>query len=385
MGLLSGLFGSGPKAPPPPDPYRVAGAQTDLNRDTAAYNAALNRVNTTTPFGSQSYRITGTDPSTGAPIYEQNISLDPQLQALYNERFGQQATVQGITADMLASLPRGGVDTSGLPALQGNIDMSGAPAFSFNPQGGDLQRNLNTSGLPELQTDVSQMRQGAQDALYARNTEYLNPQFQRDEQALRSRLANQGIVEGSEAYQNAMQDFDRSKEIAYRQARNESIAGAGTEASRLFDIGSRARGQMFGEELAGGQFQNLAQGQAYGQSANNAQMQNQSRAQMLAEMLGQGQFANSARQQGFGERLTNQTLPFDQYLAMSGSNNLDMPQFDSMPTVATQPADITGPMYQQYQALVDNYNARAQSRNNLMGGLFGLGSAAILANALEAA
>src|SRR5690348_7494272 len=72
-----------PKAPAAPDPKVVAEAQTGQNRDTAGYNAALNRVNTYGPAGSQEYTNTGTDPVTGAPIYRQDIKLDPMLEQAY--------------------------------------------------------------------------------------------------------------------------------------------------------------------------------------------------------------------------------------------------------------------------------------------------------------
>jgi len=75
MGLLSGLFHSAPKPPTPPDPNVVANAQNQQNQRAALYSAGLNRYTTNTPYGSQRYQITGTDPVTGAPTYEQNLSL----------------------------------------------------------------------------------------------------------------------------------------------------------------------------------------------------------------------------------------------------------------------------------------------------------------------
>ena len=77
------------KVPAAPDPNTVADAQTRLNQDTAAYNAALNRTNTNTPLGSQSWTMTGRDPVTGAPMYDQNISLSPEQQRLYEQQTGQ--------------------------------------------------------------------------------------------------------------------------------------------------------------------------------------------------------------------------------------------------------------------------------------------------------
>ena len=64
--LLDFAPGKGGSAPPPPDPYATSAAQTQSNQQTAAYNAAINRGNTITPYGSSTY-TTRTDPTTGAP------------------------------------------------------------------------------------------------------------------------------------------------------------------------------------------------------------------------------------------------------------------------------------------------------------------------------
>lgn len=192
---MDGMFGGGKKTPKAPDPYAVSDAQTQSNQETAAYNATLNRVNTNTPFGSQTFRQTGTDPTTGAPIWEQNIALSPDQQALLEQQQGQNLALGNISQnqiDQMAQLYARGIDPN----------------------------------------SVGQFRQEAQDALYNRNTQYLDRDYERSEAQERNRLANQGVVEGSEAYNSAMDRFGRDKEIAYRQARNEAIAGGGAEADR---------------------------------------------------------------------------------------------------------------------------------------------------------
>jgi hypothetical protein len=282
----------GSKPPPPPDPNAVANAQTGLNERSALYTAGLNRYTTNTPLGSQSYRITGTDPITGAPNYEQNVSLDPQLEARYRQQMG---------------LDTGLADASGKVLSQ----INGQSPFSFG-------------GLPDLPTDYEGLRKSQSDALYKRNTDYLDPQFKQTEDSLRSRLANQGIVEGSEAYTNAVGDFNRGKEFSYGQARDSAIAGGGAEADRAFDTQSRARQQML------------------------------------------------------SERLTGYQLPYEQLASLHGvTGGVNLPQFGQASDVGTSPADITNPIYQNYQGLIDAYNAKQGSRNATMGGLFSLGSAAI--------
>src|SRR5688572_24700208 len=107
---------SGGKIPQAPDPYEISDAQTQSNQDTAAYNAALNRVNTHTPFGSQTFTQTGTDAS-GAPIYDQNITLSPQQQQLLDMQQGQDLSLGGISGNQIDQMSQAyarGIDPNSL-------------------------------------------------------------------------------------------------------------------------------------------------------------------------------------------------------------------------------------------------------------------------------
>src|SRR4030067_362544 len=101
---------SGPEAP---DPYKVSEAQTQSNKETAAYNASLNRINQSSPFGSINYTQTGTDPTTGAPMYSQETQLSPELQQLLTSQIGTQQGLSGAITGALSRLP-GQFDASGI-------------------------------------------------------------------------------------------------------------------------------------------------------------------------------------------------------------------------------------------------------------------------------
>ncbi len=281
------------QAPAPPDPNVVARAQSQQNQQAALYNAGLNRFNTYTPFGSQEFSTSGIDPTTGAPIYEQNIKLDPQLEQQYRQQMQQNSLLGNAGGNLVNQI-------------------NGMSPFSL-------------SGLPGRQ-DLGDIRQQSQDALYARNTEYLDPQFQRGEDSLRTRLANQGIVEGSEAYRNAVSDFDRGKETAYRQARNESIIGGGAETDRAFSMDEQLRNNALSEYMLG-------------------------------------------RQQ-----------PYSELGQIRGLTGIESPQFAAPSQVGIGAPDIQSLYNQQYQGQLDSYNSKQQGKNNLMSGLFSLGSSAILAS-----
>lgn len=207
---LATLEGKGGDAPSAPDPTVVGSAETKTNEDTASYNKALNQNNYTNPFGSQQSQVVGTDPKTGAPIYQTNITANPKLQTAMDSLLGNIGTSN--TAD-----------TSALNGLFG------------------VSNNLNSR-------DASGMTQ-AQNAYYDQATSYLDPQFAQQDEALKSSLANQGITPGSEAYNNAMGNQSRQKTFAYNQAQDSAITQgtqlglntANTQAGLFGQIGSTAQ------------------------------------------------------------------------------------------------------------------------------------------------
>lgn len=177
-----------------PDPYATAAAQTQSNEATAKYNAALNRVSTYTPYGNQVYSQTGTD-SSGAPMWRSDISLAPQAQQELDNELAQNTQISKIGTQL----------------------------------GQQIGDNLSQPMSNEAQT-----RQAAQDAYYGREAQYLDPQWSQGQSDLDAKLANQGIVQGSAAYERAQGDFGRQKQLAYSDARDAAIGqGATAQAQAI--------------------------------------------------------------------------------------------------------------------------------------------------------
>lgn len=311
----------GGKAPAAPDPNVVSAAQTKSNKETAAYNAAVNRNNTYTPLGSQTYKFKGYDPATGAPMYDETVSLSPDAQAQFDQEMQQNRQLNNVAGGMLGQIGQTyakPMDTSGLPQLQGSLD---------------------TSGLPQLYGagDLEGARTQTQDALYQRQAQYLDPEWQRRQEGELTRLANMGVTEGSAAWEDAIARMGRERQGAYADARMAAIGAGGDEMSRLSGIASQNRGQMYGE------------------------------------LLGGAQFGNQARSQGLEELYALRNQPLNEFNALRSASPVAMPNFQSAPDVAMQGTDVGGNIWNSYNANLNNYNAQQASKNGMLGGLMQLG------------
>jgi hypothetical protein len=194
----------------------------------------------------------------------------------------------------------------GIPA---NLDLSAVPnigmlspsSFRTNVTGGAGGQPIPgaVTSLP-LQTSVNsnfpQLVKQAQDAAYGSQTQYLDPQFQQQEESLRQSMADQGIEEGSPAFSRAMGDFTRQKQMAYQGAQDQAVAAGNQQEQSLFGQ-SLAGGQFTNQALlAGGGFTNQAQGQLFGQGMSLADLYNQAQLGAAGQNV-QAQEANLQRAQ----------------------------------------------------------------------------------------
>jgi hypothetical protein len=301
-----------PSAPRPPDPRVTAQAQTDSNRDTAVANSYLNNVNQNTPYGSVTYDITGTGPN-GVPRWTQTTTESANqaelrgLQEQQGIQLGQLGISQtGRVSDILGTnyTPRR-FDTNSVTG--GPLDIAGA----LGDYGSDVEartRELATRGLGR--------------------------DFDQREESLRSRLANQGI-------------------------------NAGTEA---FDTELRGLGEQRGEAFANAELMARSQAQS-------------DRQQSLSELLGQ-RGTNLTEQQGQYSMDTTADLaarqnPLNEIIAlMSGVQtnpiNPGMPQQGQM-----NGTDVAGIYQNNYANQMAGYQQEMAGRNALLGSLAQLGGAAI--------
>lgn len=286
----------------------------------AEQQSYANRVNQSTPWGSQNYTAQKViDPATGKPVtqWSSSVSLDPRLQAALESQMG-------ITQSNSALAQR----------LSGQLgDTLGQPM-----QSPELQTSLDYSGLQAL-SDPTDVRNRAEDALYSRATARLDPQWNQREEQMRARLANQGLDPGSEAYTNAMGDLNTARNDAYSSAMNDAITGGGAEASR-----------QFGMDLS-------------------------SRQQGASEIQNAAAFGNQSLGQQYGYDLQARELPLNEISALLSGGSVQMPNFTGAPSGGNYQAAGQ----QGYQSALDAYNAQQGQQQSRQAGLLGLAGAAFSA------
>jgi hypothetical protein len=290
--------------------------------------------------------------------------------ALYTDDMfsGNNLTASGLQGSTIAGYvppqgsasygPYGSFDGQGNPLWDPNAprpNSGGGGALSqyqpqetepIRPVGYDL--DFSNLGDPVIE------RQRVEDALMAR----LNPQLDRTRNLLETRLANQGLTAGGEAYNEAIDEANR----AANDMRLAAVMNAGAEQSRLFGLG-----------LSQAAFRNAAQGQEFDQGLANANLANATQAQAFQQALMEAEFANRARQQAIQESLLERQTPLNEIAALISGAQIGQPNFANTPMTNLANTDVTSPIYANYQGALNNYNQQLQSRNAFWGGLFGLG------------
>jgi len=200
--------------PPAPDPVATSAAQAKANKETAITQYGLNATNQVTPFGNLSYEQIGTWED-GTPRYQATTAFSPGQQQLFDT--GQKASQQ--FADI-------GVNQLG--------QVSSALSTPLN-----LNNEATEARLMEL------------------GSKRLDPAFAQRRSALETRLVNQGIAPGSEAYTRAMTAMGQQENDAYNQlllsGRGQAVQEALTQRSQpINEISALLAGTQVAQPQFGG-------------------------------------------------------------------------------------------------------------------------------------
>jgi len=412
----------GKSSPPPPPDYASAARETAAgNREAAQFATNANRINQFTPYGNLTYNYTPEFDAEGNETgrgWSQTMNLTPQAQQALdqqlalNQKYGEVANIGFDRARSIFENPQ--LNTSNLPQInplnQGslsgvrNFDASGLnDVRGINESALGNVRNLDASGLNDVRgIDLNSLPRGAvnagqtaQQAILSR----LNPQLQQQEEALRTRLANQGITLGSDAYNREMLAQGQRANDLTTQAALQGIsldqavrqqAFGEQQALSANDLARRQAG--FGERQAMSQLdmqrqaQNLGIQQAlsandlarrqvgFGERQAMSQFDAARRQQSLQEQLAFANNAADTRARMLQEQAYLQDRPLNLINALRTGNQVQAPQFQQFAQQATTAGpDLLNAANAQYGAAVDAANARNAQSSGMMSGLLGLG------------
>lgn len=299
----------GKDSPPPPDYKGAAEATAASGQETNAQQTYANRPTVTTPWGSQTWQTSKQiDPSTGKPVtaWEQKINLDPRQQAALDDQLAITEGRSGAAKELLGQA----TDAFQRP-FNWDDAPERAPGFDFGAMP-DTQKKLNGSS--------GDYRRRAQDAI----TELQRPDLERSRAAAETRLANQGITKGSEAYEADMRAVSDNENRAHLQAiaegRNESVL-------------------------------------AFGQDMGAADLNNKGIAGDISNRMNAGSFNNNNRTAAIAEEAQRRGMTLNELNALLTGQQVAMPQIPGAPQAGKAGGtDYSGALNNTYMAQLDQSN-----------------------------
>lgn len=342
------------KSAPAPD-YKAAAEQTgQSSKEVTNMQTWANRPDINTPFGSQDWTSSAqVDPATGQSVtkWTQNNNLDPvTAKALQSQQLIQQGK-SDLAASKLGSM---------------NSEFAGEPdwnSFTALKQSPDVPNYTGSAAAPTGNTQINggqYYNQKAGDAVYNQFKSRMDPQFANENDALRTKLYNQGLKEGDSAYDKAMNSQSLQQNDARQTAMNQATTMAGAEGQR-----------MQGMDTSAGNFWNQEQNQNF-QNANTANQFNNANSALA---FGQGQSAatmsNTQRQQQIAELMQKRGFSLNEMNAILNGQQVGMPQMPSFnQATKSDTVDYMGAAKAQYSAAKD----AADSTNAMIGQAAGAAS-----------
>ena len=343
---MGSVFSDPPSPPPAPDYTGAAQATAAGNLDAARAAAAANRVNQVTPYGNLDYAVTGSDPY-GNPTWTATTNLSDVGRQLLGT---QNAASLGLGQTINAQL--------------GNVQNT--MGQGFNPQTAPITTNIGQANVNPLtgqanhqtQTDYAGGMAGwdkANQLLMQR----LQPQMDIQQKNLDAQLANQGVVQGTEAYNRAKMGLGMQQNDLLNQAQLTGLNAGNT---------------LFNQGLQGAQFGNAAQQQGYQNSQAQQQANNAIAQQQFGNQLTNANLGNAAQQQQYNQAMTNYNMPLNTLSALRTGAQVQNPTFINAPQQATTAgADLLGAATAQGNYNTAANNAATAAQSSLTGGLMNLG------------
>jgi hypothetical protein len=402
--------------PHAPDPTTTAAAQSGLNTDTAETQLLLNQTNQVGPWGSTTYKQTGTTGYTNSagkyvtlPQYTATTEYSPGQQAILDKTQDAQANIADIAAQQSKSLegylntgfnfdngqqfnPGTSVQTPGQfsyssQANPGTFNYQGSTPgqFNYDGQAGSFSYNGQQPGsfsygsqAPSAQTvtpkDFSYTGSDAQNQAYDLASQRILPQQQKATAALQTQLANQGIQPGSAAWNNAINLNNQSNNDQLNQlalnGEQQFYGQALSTAQNNYGQQLGAANQNFNQQLAS---QQANSGQELNAYQANLAGQNQGFNQQLggfnANLAAQNQNYTQALG-GYSANLAGQNQGYNQQLGTYGANTqaqLAAQQQNAGQELSAYQANLNGGLSAEQAAYQQALSTRQQQYQEALG------------------
>lgn len=282
--------------------------------------------------------------------------------------------------------------TSGGVNAQDWQGLGGQPNLGFLNAGQWSQGGADPTRVSMGQNPFAGVQQYT-DQAYGEATRQLDPQWEQQQATFDQQMVNRGIAPGSQAYQQARSDFDRSRNDAYGQARGQAMQqGLGAQnqmfqqglaesglsnqlAQALIGANTSVANQQLGgnasimNQLLGGN-QGIAQqligssatrdaaNASAGASMSNANLNYQLGQDQLAAQIGQQDFGNLMSLLGMGQGVNsynNGLLTQDQQRNQSFFGNMPNQQYGNV--------NVMDPYSQQYGGQMNQWQAGQNQQN----------------------
>lgn len=340
-----------------PDLFTPLGSQTWTRTTTpvfneSEYNSAFSDWQSEVDVINRAGNIVGSDLTSLLPPepnkedffrpedqWTSNIELSPEQQGLYDSGINLQQGLADIGQTMLPSVQE---------QLNSTLDIPNDVPTYQNPEGDIPQWERSSIAIP----DFNKNREEIINSMMERT----NRNVSQDRATKQAELISRGIPEGSEAYNREMRRFDER----LNDARTQAEISATNQAAAEFD-------------------RNMA--------ARNADVRDQ-KEQFVNDMVSRGMSREEAqslfdnqmniRNQKIKDLLLERTQPINELSAFLSNSQVNMPQFQAY----GQQQNTGGTDYLSSLINSTNYgiaqdNMRQARSNNILGGLFDLGSAYI--------
>lgn len=182
--------------------------------------------------------------------------------------------------------------------------------------------------------------------------------------------AQQRILGQTQGAQSNIAGIAQDQSAFIRNYLKKPFTGSNKETeARLFDLGRRRLDPMFKEQQAALDQKLADQGIAIGskayETANKQRYEGQNDAY--------NQLLLTGNQQAFDQGLSQRNQPINEIMALLSGSQVSHPQWapNNMPNIPT--TDVAGLINTNYDQRMGVFNQQNAQRQNLMGGLFGLG------------